>query len=85
MKWNPPHGFVDIQRSGPYKVWHHTHIFEAEGDSTRMIDEIRYALPLGIVGRIVHALKVRRDVRRIFDYRRQRITELICARSGIAG
>lgn len=85
LEWNPPHRFVDIQKSGPYRLWHHTHIFEAEGDRTRMIDEVRYALPLGILGRIVHALKVRRDVRRIFDYRRQRIDESFCAQRGTAG
>jgi hypothetical protein len=76
LEWNPPRGFVDIQRSGPYKLWHHTHRFEAEGDRTRMIDEVRYALPFGILGRIIHVLKVRRDLQRIFDYRRQRIHEL---------
>jgi hypothetical protein len=41
-----------------------------------MIDIVRYVLPFGILGRIVHSLKVREDVRRIFDYRRQRIDEL---------
>jgi len=24
-QWAPPHRFVDVQRSGPYKLWHHTH------------------------------------------------------------
>lgn len=75
-KWDAPFRFVDVQRSGPYKLWHHTHRFEAHGDRTKMIDIVRYKLPLGVLGRIVHALKVRRDVRQIFDYRRQRIQEL---------
>jgi len=74
--WDAPYRFVDVQRSGPYKLWHHTHRFEGHGGSTRMIDVVRYTLPFGILGRIVHALKVRGDVRRIFDYRRQRIQEL---------
>ncbi len=75
-RWNPPHRFVDVQRSGPYRLWHHTHSFEAHGDRTRMIDVVRYVLPFGVLGQIAHALKVRSDVRRIFDYRRQRIDEL---------
>ncbi len=75
-KWNFPYCFVDVQRSGPYKLWHHTHRFEAHGDRTKMIDVVRYALPFGVVGQIVHALNVRGDVQRIFDYRRQRIFEL---------
>lgn len=74
-KWNPPHRFIDLQRSGPYKLWHHTHTFEAHGNRTRMIDVVRYTLPFGILGRIVHALKVRGDVRRIFAYRYKCIDE----------
>ena len=75
-EWIPPYCFVDEQTKGPYNVWRHTHRFEAYGSRTRMIDEVQYALPFGVLGRMVHALKVRRDVSRIFDYRRQRIDVL---------
>lgn len=74
--WDSPYRFVDVQRSGPYKLWHHTHSFEAHEGGTRMIDVVRYRLPFGLLGRVVHAWKVREDVRRIFDYRQQRIREL---------
>ena len=74
-RWNPPHRFVDVQRSGPYKLWHHTHTFEAHGDRTRMIDVVRNTLPFGVLGRMVHALKVRGDVQRIFAYRSKCIDE----------
>jgi len=77
-RWDPPYRFVDTQESGPYKLWHHTHRFEAHGERTRMVDVVRYTLPLGILGRAVHALKVRGDVRRIFEYRRKRIDEIFC-------
>jgi len=36
---------------------------------------MRYRLPLGILGTVVHALRVRRDVERIFDYRRLWVPE----------
>lgn len=75
-EWNPPHCFVDEQTKGPYEQWRHTHRFEARGDRTKMIDEVQYSLPLGVLGRIVHAVKVRRDVNRIFDYRRLQINSL---------
>jgi ligand-binding SRPBCC domain-containing protein len=52
------------------------HRFEAHGDRTKMIDEVQYSLPFGVLGRIVHAVKVRRDVSRIFDYRRLEIEAL---------
>jgi ligand-binding SRPBCC domain-containing protein len=73
---NPPHCFVDVQTSGPYKHWRHKHEFEAHGNGTKMVDEVNYSLPFGVLGRIVHAAKVRRDVNRIFDYRRLRIHAL---------
>jgi len=75
-QWDPPHGFVDEQTKGPYRQWHHTHRFEAHGERTKMIDEVQYALPFGVLGRIVHALKVRADVSGIFDYRRLQIEAL---------
>jgi ligand-binding SRPBCC domain-containing protein len=75
-KWDAPNRFVDVQRSGPYRMWHHTHRFEEHGNQTKMIDVVRYTLPLGILGRIVHTMKVQSDVRKIFDYRYRRITEL---------
>ncbi|MEQ1884757.1 MAG: SRPBCC family protein [Bryobacteraceae bacterium] len=75
-KWKAPYRFVDVQRSGPYQLWHHTHRFETHGERTRMIDIVRYRLPFGVLGRIVHSLKVRADVRRIFDYRRQKIEQI---------
>ena len=75
-EWNPPHCFVDEQTKGPYKRWRHTHRFEAHGSRTKMIDEVQYSLPFGVLGRIVHAVKVRKDVSRIFDYRRLRIDAL---------
>lgn len=84
LDWNPPYSFVDVQRSGPYKLWHHTHKFEAHGDQTRMTDVVQYSLPFGWLGRIAHALKVGSDVQRIFDYRRERIDELFSRQRGSA-
>jgi ligand-binding SRPBCC domain-containing protein len=75
-KWDPPHSFTDIQISGPYRLWHHTHAFEAHGGRTRMRDIARYALPFGILGEIAQAVKVRRDVQQIFEFRRRRINEI---------
>lgn len=76
VRWDPPHAFEDFQVSGPYRLWHHTHRFEAERGGTRLIDDVRYALPFGRLGRAVHAVVVRRDVERIFDFREHRIRAL---------
>jgi ligand-binding SRPBCC domain-containing protein len=67
--WNPPYGFTDVQLKGPYKLWHHTHTFQAQAGGTLMEDVVRYELPLGVLGEIAHAVNVRRDLERVFDYR----------------
>ena len=76
VEWRPPHKFVDVQRQGPYKLWHHTHLFFAEGVNTRIRDEVLYSLPLGFIGKFIHWLAVRRDVERIFAFRHKRICAL---------
>ena len=78
-RWEPPYCFVDVQLSGPFRLWHHTHRFEARNGGTHTTDTVRYRLPFGLLGRAVHALKVRSDVEQIFDYRFERIGELFAA------
>jgi ligand-binding SRPBCC domain-containing protein len=76
-RWDPPDAFVDEQIKGPYALWHHTHEFiEVEG-GCRMIDTVRYALPMGVLGRVAHGLFVRRDLERIFAYRREHIGRIM--------
>lgn len=79
-EWNPPYRFVDRQLKGPYKLWHHTHTFTEEADGTMMVDEVRYEVPLGPLGDIVHALFVRKDVANIFRYRNATIPGLVTDR-----
>jgi uncharacterized protein (TIGR01777 family) len=61
--------FVDEQRLGPYRLWHHEHAFRAVDGGTEVRDLVHYALPLGALGDLAHAVLVRRQLRRIFDYR----------------
>jgi ligand-binding SRPBCC domain-containing protein len=73
-EWQPPHRFVDIQLRGPYTLWHHTHTFEERDGGTVCMDHVRYR-PRG--GALVHWLFVGRDVQRIFNYRQQRLKQLL--------
>jgi ligand-binding SRPBCC domain-containing protein len=67
--YEPPRMFSDVQLKGPYTFWHHTHRFrEAEG-GTLIIDDVRYVMPLGLLGSAMHSLFVKRQLKRIFDYR----------------
>ncbi len=72
----PGERFTDRQIAGPYALWHHTHRFEDLPDGgTRMTDQVRYRLGWGVLGRLVTALWVHRDIQRIFDYRKQVLAE----------
>ena len=62
--------FIDEQRFGPYKFWHHRHSFEAVNGGVKVTDTIHYALPFGPLGALAHVLHVRGKLERIFDYRR---------------
>lgn len=75
-KWDPPYAFEDFQLSGPYRLWHHFHNFESSGNGTLMTDVVNYELPLGVIGRLTHAVAVRKNVEQIFDFRHAQIREL---------
>lgn len=76
--WDPPRRFVDVQVRGPSALWEHTHTFEPAGDDAVAIgDRVRYALSIGVLGRLAHALFVRRDLERIFDYRRLTVADAL--------
>jgi uncharacterized protein (TIGR01777 family) len=75
--WAPPRVFVDTQTRGPYALWHHTHEFEEDAGGTIIRDRVRYRLPFGALGDWIGSGLVRRDLAAIFDFRRQRIQELL--------
>ncbi len=68
-----PEFFVDEQRIGPYRFWHHQHRFHPERGGVRMEDEVHYGLPLGWLGNMAHALWVKNQLRAIFDFRFQHL------------
>ena len=63
--------FVDEQRFGPYKFWHHRHTFESVEGGVLMNDLVHYALPFGPIGSIAHAVFVKAKLLRIFGFRRE--------------
>ena len=68
--------FVDHQLAGPYALWHHTHRFEDLPDGgTRMTDMVRYRVGYGLLGWVATALWVRRDIARIFAFRKRALAE----------
>ncbi|WP_139959743.1 SRPBCC family protein [Flavicella sediminum] len=69
--------FIDEQRFGPYKMWHHEHTFEKiDEHSCLMKDKISYKLPLGFLGKIAHVLFVKNQLKGIFNFREQKVNEV---------
>ncbi|GFO59549.1 SRPBCC domain-containing protein [Geomonas silvestris] len=70
-----PHYFVDEQRLGPYRLWHHQHLFREVPQGVEMRDIVHFALPLGPLGSLASGM-VRRKIGAIFDYRREVVERL---------
>lgn len=74
---NEPFYFVDEQRFGPYKMWHHEHIFRKDEDGLVLMEDIvSYVVPFGILGRIIHGLVISKKIREIFNYRTEVLNKL---------
>lgn len=63
------HSFVDEQRAGPYRFWYHYHELHDTGNGIRIIDDVTYMVPFGILGRCVNSLVISKMLGKIFDYR----------------
>jgi hypothetical protein len=67
--------FRDVQVSGPFASWEHTHRVEPRDvESCELEDRIEYALPLGGIGSMVGGASVRARLERMFAYR-HRVTQ----------
>jgi ligand-binding SRPBCC domain-containing protein len=74
-EYEPGVSFADEMLQGPYRRWYHRHLFRPVDGGIEMEDIVEYELPLGPFGRAAHALVVRRQLERIFDYRRFAVSE----------
>ena len=75
-----PNFFVDEQRFGPYRFWHHQHRFREVAGGVEMHDLVHYLLHHDQLAGLVNRLIVAPRLRRIFDYRSKVLKELFPAR-----
>lgn len=68
--------FIDEQRFGPFKFWHHQHHFKSVPGGTEMTDILTYGLPFGPIGSIAHQLFVKKRLNEIFNYRKEKTIAL---------
>ena len=61
--------FIDEQRMGPYKMWHHQHFFEVQDNGVLMTDIVTYIPPFGILGDIANRLFIENQLEKIFNHR----------------
>ena len=69
-----PYRFVDEQRFGPYRFWHHQHLFREVDGLVEMTDLVHYASPTP-AGRLVDRWVVGPRVKEIFEYRARVLRE----------
>ena len=68
--------FIDEQRFGPFKFWHHEHHFKAIEGGVLMTDKLIYGMPFGILGQIANAITVSKQTEEIFTYREKAVEDL---------
>lgn len=68
--------FVDEQRKGPYKIWHHEHHFKEVEGGVEMTDIVSYELPFGFLGKLAHPIIVQKKLEEIFAFRFKAVEEL---------
>jgi ligand-binding SRPBCC domain-containing protein len=77
VEYDPPHGFRDVQALGPYRRWDHRHRFRGDHGDTLIEDVVVYEPPLGPLGALLDAVVIRRRLAAIFDYREQKLGEIL--------
>ena len=72
-----PYQFIDEQRVGPYRIWHHEHFFRAVDERhTEVRDHVHYVPPFGPVGALLHPFLIRPQLERIFAFREEQLTAI---------
>jgi ligand-binding SRPBCC domain-containing protein len=77
--------FRDVQKQGPFRKWVHTHSFEATPEGTRVTDRIEFEPPGGLLGLVVNAAFVERDLKWVYEYRSGKLKELLGETNGQTG
>lgn len=67
--------FVDEQRFGPYKFWHHLHTFDEIEGGVLIGDLVYYAVPFWPFGELARKVLVKPKLERIFGFRTQVLEE----------
>lgn len=73
--------FVDEQREGPYKLWHHEHLLEEINSKVVMKDIITYKPPFGLLGAAANSLIIKKQLNDIFTFRENALETIFPAKN----
>jgi ligand-binding SRPBCC domain-containing protein len=77
--------FSDVQISGPFACWKHTHTFEPDGPAACILeDKVEYALLFGFLGGWFAGRLVRKKIEKLFEYRHRATAAELAAMHGSA-
>ncbi len=71
-----PRFFVDEQRFGPYRFWHHQHRFREVAGGVEVGDQVHYLFHQDYFARLINRVLVAPRLKKIFDYRSNVLKEL---------
>ena len=69
VAFDRPRSFRDSMVSGAFARLDHDHLFEPDGQGTRMIDVFDFTSPLGPLGKVIDVLVLARYMRRLVQER----------------
>lgn len=72
----PQQYFIDEQRIGPFKLWHHEHHFKEVGAGVQMTDILHYEIGKSFLGSLAGLLFVHAKIRWIFDFRYRKLERM---------
>lgn len=72
-EFDRPNRFVDEQQRGPFRRFHHEHLFERAEGGTVMIDRLAFDAPVGVIGSVVERLVLDRYLQKLIEQRGEHI------------
>lgn len=71
-----PFLFVDEQRVGPYRMWHHQHLFRETPGGVELEDRVHYTFAVPVIDSLLNGALIAPRLNEVFDYRRKKVIEL---------
>lgn len=68
--------FTDDITKGPFKRWHHQHLFREIKGGSEVVDQVEYELPFGMFSVGIDNLILSKQLEHMFRFRRQTLANM---------